>query len=183
MLINLEHNLNPILLHILDPVPIFCIMSSLPSIKAYYAFSKLGRSSLVWRKMFMGRYVDMAWLGLAGTPYLYPCGPPGSSGGSDKTGFPDQGQIDSWAPEEDWWIWDWDGRRVPYTRGPLRDLQSRQNMLNVMIQIIWLGRYHYCGDNSIKNYIIIIVFLLWLSSSKFIESWLEGRTHLWFHFF
>lgn len=28
------------------------------------------------------------------------------------------------------------GRRVPYTEGPLRDLQSPQNVLTVMIQIV-----------------------------------------------
>lgn len=45
----------------------------------------------------MGRYADMAWLGLArlGRPTSAPVHPPGSTGGSDKSGFPDQGQIDS----------------------------------------------------------------------------------------
>lgn len=73
----------------------------------------------VWMKMWWGRYAGMAWLGLAGMPYLYifqPPPPPGSCGGSDKDGFPDQDQSDSWVPEEDGWIWDWDGPRVP--QGP-----------------------------------------------------------------
>lgn len=52
--------------------------------------------------VFMGRHADVAWLGLAwlgsarlGRPTSAPVRPLGSSGGSDKNGFPDQGQIDS----------------------------------------------------------------------------------------
>lgn len=72
----------------------------------------------------MGRYVDTAWLGLAGTPHLYPSTPPGSPGGSDKTWFPDQGQIDSWVPEEEWWAWDWDWEEGPlYWRAPKGPLE------------------------------------------------------------
>lgn len=53
---------------------------------------------------------DMAWLGLVRTPPPFPLGSPG---GSDKTWFPDQGQIDSWVPEEEWWAWDWDWEEGP----------------------------------------------------------------------
>lgn len=48
------------------------------------------------------------------------------------------------------------GRRVPYTSGPLRDLQSPQYMLTIMIQIIWLGRSH-SGDDSIRKLDIIVI--------------------------
>lgn len=41
------------------------------------------------------------------------------------------------------------GRRVPYTREPLRELLSQENMLCVMTQIILLGR-NRSGDDSVK---------------------------------
>lgn len=60
----------------------------------------------------------LAWLGLAGlgrltSSPLRPSPPPGSPGGSDKTWFPDQAQIDSWVPEEEWWAWDCDSKEDP----------------------------------------------------------------------
>lgn len=65
----------------------------------------------------MQTWLGLAWLGCpTSTPSNHHPPPPGSCGGSDKDGFPDQDQSDSWVPEEDGWIWDWDGPRVP--RGP-----------------------------------------------------------------
>lgn len=99
----------------------------------------------VWKSytgcLWLGRHkwLGLAWLGSPwlGRPTSAPVRPLGSCGGSDKNGFPDQGQIDSWVPEEDWWIWDWDGRWLPLTGGPLWDLQGWQNMLDLMKQIVW----------------------------------------------
>lgn len=115
----------------------------------------------------MGRYVDMAWLGLAGTTHLYPCTPPGSPGGSDKTGFPDQGQIDSWVPEEEWWVWDWDWEEGPiYQRTPQGPPEP------------W--KYVVCNDT---DYFIRKKLFWWRFSVsvdficiKWVRIWLRSRT-------
>lgn len=68
-----------------------------------HTFSQLTHTCMdenVMGRVGVGGYVDMVWLGLAGMPYLYPLtppppSPPGSCGGSDKDGFPDQDQSDS----------------------------------------------------------------------------------------
>ena len=66
----------------------------------------------------------LAWLGCFTTSALHP---PGSPEGSDKTGFPDQGRIDSWLPEEEWWAWDSDwGEDLLCLRAPLGPLVPKK---------------------------------------------------------
>lgn len=84
----------------------------------------------------MGRYVDMAWLGLPGTPHhLYPSILRGALGDQIRPGSQIRVRLTAECLGKSDGLEIEIGRRIPYTGGPLRDLQIPQNMLTIMVQI------------------------------------------------
>lgn len=118
----------------------------------------------------MGRFVDIAWLGLAGTPhYLYPSFLQGALRDQIRPGSQIRVRLTVECLKKSDGLGIVIGRRVPFSGGPLRDLQSPQNMLTRLM--LELGRNH-SGDNSIENWTLLLhqnLLSVWLRLDWIVE--------------